>query len=35
VATASPFLLNGIGKISTIWFAPNERAIALALGSLA
>jgi len=35
VASASPFLLNGIGKLSTIWFAPNERATALALGALA
>jgi hypothetical protein len=26
--------LNGIGKVSTIWFADNERALALACGSL-
>ena len=35
VAIASPFLLNGIGKVSTIWFADNERALAVACGSLA
>jgi hypothetical protein len=26
--------LNGIGKVSTIWFSDNERALALACGSL-
>jgi hypothetical protein len=35
VAIASPFLLNGVGKVSTIWFADNERALALAVGALA
>lgn len=35
VALGSPFLLNGVGKVSTIWFADNERAVALAVGSLA
>ena len=34
MAIASPFLLNGVGKVSTIWFADNERALALAVGAL-
>ena len=34
LAMGSPFLLNGVGKVSTIWFADNERAVALAIGSL-
>ena len=34
-AVAQPFLLNGVSKVSTVWFPDNERALATTIGSLA
>ncbi len=35
IAIAQPFVLNGVTKLATTWFAPGEEALAVGLGSFA